>query len=159
MKRAYTLIEMIAVLLLVAVLTLTATVALVPIADAFLQVRTNTDAMQKTAFAMARITRELTTVTNVVAGAPTTITYDLLDEQGVPRRRTLDWSGGAGAPLRLAGAVLLDDVAGFELKYYAMPGDTAQSGWGPTCREIEVVLALASVPNVYTLRIRPRNVR
>jgi prepilin-type N-terminal cleavage/methylation domain-containing protein len=157
MKRAFTLIEMVAVLLLVGVLTVTATVALVPVAEAFIQVRRNSDAMQKAGFAMMRLSRELTTVTNMVAGTSHTLTYDLLDEEGQPRRHTLTWSGAAGTPLRLEGATLMDDVGSFEVRYYALPDGAPQPAWTSSCREIELAIGLASVPNVYFLRIRPRN--
>lgn len=159
MKRAFTLIETIAVLLLVGVLTLSATVALVPMAEAFLQARQNADAMQKAGLATARITREFTTVTNVVYGTRHDIKYDLLDEQGVPRQHVMAWSGAAGAPLLLDDVTLLDDVQLFELRYYAMPNEAYQSAWTPGSREIEVGLGLRGAPAVYTFRIRPRNVR
>lgn len=159
MKKAYTLIEMIAVLLLVGVLVLSATVALVPLAQAFLQVRQNSDAAQKSCFALARITRELTTVTNVVSGTSRSITYDLLDEHGVLRRRTLAWSGVAGTPLTLEGVPLMDDVGSLEFRYFTLPGESALAAWTPQCREIETALGLASVGSSYTLRIRPRNVQ
>lgn len=158
MKRAFTLIETVAVLLLVGVLTLSATVALVPMAEAFLQAKQNAEAMQKSGLAAARITRELTTITNVVSGTDRTIQYDLLDEQGAPRHHVMAWSGTAGAPLLLDNVTLLDDVQHFELRYYDMPGEAAHSAWMPTSREIEVELGLRAAPATYTLRIRPRNV-
>jgi hypothetical protein len=158
MKRAYTLIETVAVMLLVGVLVLSATVALVPMAEAFLQAKQNADALQKVGLATARITRELTTITNVVSGTDRVLRYDHLDEQGLPRQHVLAWSGAAGAPLLLDNVILLDDVQYFELRYYGMPGEAYQSVWTAASREIEVGLGLRKAPGAYTLRIRPRNV-
>lgn len=157
MKKGFTLIEVIAVLLLVAVLGLVTILGMVPVVDGFAQVRENIVAAQKAHLAMARITREFTTLTNVVSGGETSIIYDYLDSEGNDWRRTLAWNG-SGTPVTLNGAVLTDDVAGFRLRYGAAPQSVSSSTWGDGDQLIEMVLITETGGISYTNRIRPRNI-
>ena len=157
MKQGFTLIEIIAVLVLVSVLVLASTIALLPMAEGFLQMRRNVDASQKSHLAMSRIVREFTAITNVVSGGQRTITYDSLDPAGSPYRRTLTWDGNAGSPLTLSGAPLSDDVRYFELRYYASPEGAATTAWNADTRLVEVILGTLSGGETYTNRIVPRN--
>ena len=68
MNKGFTLIELVAVLVLVGVLATAATVSLLPVAEGLILVRQNATAMQKSRLAFARLTRELTTITNVTVG-------------------------------------------------------------------------------------------
>ena len=52
MKNAFTLIEVIAVILLTGVLVLASTIALLPLVEGFFQVRQNSDLAQKTNLAL-----------------------------------------------------------------------------------------------------------
>ncbi len=158
MKKGFTLIEVIAVLLLVGILVLASTIALLPMVEGFMQASRNVDAAQKSHLAMSRIVREITTITNVVAGSRNTLTYDFLDPSGASLRRTLTWSGDAGAPLTLNGVPISDDVAGFEFRYYTHSGGTATPVWTDESMLIEVVLSTRSGGDTYTNRIRPRNI-
>lgn len=159
MKRGFTLIEMIAVLLIVGVLALATVTALAPMAEGYLLARENAESAQALAFATARLAREFSSVTNVVSGTERTITYDHLDQNGVLRRRTLAWSGTAGTPLTLDTVALLDNVGDLEFRYYTAPGQAAQSAWTAASREIETSVRLTSDINPCVLRIRPRNLR
>lgn len=110
MKTAFTMIEVIATLLLVSILALSVAISLLPITQALMQVRANADTAQKARLAMSRISRELTTVTNVVSIGESDITYDFLVPVGAwyaVRRHTLAWDGtvltlqeGGGRPCR-----------------------------------------------------------
>jgi len=159
MNRGFTLIEMIAVLLIVGVLALMTTSALAPLAEGYLLARDNADAAQTLAFATARLTREFSSITNVLSGTARTITYEHLDQDGVLRRRTLTWSGTAGTPLTLDDVALLDDILNLEFRYYTAPGQPAQAAWTATSREIETSIRLVSDVNPCIFRIRPRNLR
>ncbi len=157
MKKGFTLIEVVAVLLLVGLLVLASTIALLPMVEGFMQVRRNVDAAQKSQLAMGRIVREFTTISNVVSSTQQLITYDYLDPAGATHRRTLTW-GGAGSPLTLNGVALSDDVGQFELRYYARPDGAPAYTWNPQSRIVEIILGTASTGDIYTNRVRLRNI-
>jgi prepilin-type N-terminal cleavage/methylation domain-containing protein len=153
MKKGFTLIEIIAVLLLVSMLALSAFISLLPMSQALLQVRENTAAAQKARLAMARIAREFTTIARVVSIGPSTITYDFLVPSGnwyVTRRHTLAWNGTPGHPLMLEGVPLTDDVQAFALNAYDAPGS-------PTNWVIDVRLQGRRGNLAFSNSIAPRN--
>jgi len=157
MKTGFSLIELIAVLLLVGVLAASATISLLPVAEGLAQVRRNATTMQKSRLALARLTREFTTITNLISGGARTMVYDFLDLAGTPRQHTLSWSGVAGESLMLEGVPLTDDVADFELRYYDYPGTAAQAAWTTNSRLVEIVLESLETGDRLTNRIAPRN--
>lgn len=160
-QSGFTLIEVVAVLVLIGVLAVSTVVSLLPMAEGFVLARRNADAARKAQHAMGRITGEFTTITNVLSGTGNAITYDFLEASGgafLPRRRTLARSGPA---LLLDGIALSDDVGHFELRYYddSDPSATPRSSWvGGTSRLIEVILESAASGDRYTNRIAPRNI-
>ena len=78
MKKGFTLIELIATLLLVALVGLSAVISMLPMAEGLMQIRDNAGAAQKARLALARISREFTTISGVVSSGPHAITYDFL---------------------------------------------------------------------------------
>ena len=115
MKKGFTLIEVIATLLLVAILAVSMVISLLPMTQGLMQVRANTGTAQKARLAMSRIAREFTTISNVVSSGSSAITYDFLVPSGnwyATLRHTLSWNGDE---LLLEGVPLCDDVAGFDL--------------------------------------------
>lgn len=130
MKKGFTLIELIATLLLVAIMGVSLVISLLPMSEALTQVRANASAAQKARLAMARITSEFTTISNVLAGGSSAISYRFLAPAGLHafavHAHTLSW-GGAGADLVLQddadgrAEALTDDVADFHLTYDAGP--------------------------------------
>lgn len=159
MKQGFTLIETIAVLLLIAVMMLSAAVALVPLSEGFTQAIQNADTAQKAQLALARISRECITITNVASGSAHAMTYDFLDPEGMGIRHVLSWSGVPGDPVLLENVPLMDGVAGFELRYAASPGSPGQSSWFEGARMILLRLETMAAPAVYTNRISPRNIQ
>ena len=122
MKKGFTLIETIAVLLLVAILALSMLISLLPMTQALAQIRANSGAARKARLAMARISREFTTITNVVSGGSgSSMTYDYLIGHSnwyAARRHTVSLSGDQ---LMLQGVPLADKVASFNLNYTPGP--------------------------------------
>jgi prepilin-type N-terminal cleavage/methylation domain-containing protein len=163
MKPGFTLIELIAVMLLVSILVSSATLSFVPVAQALMQVRTNTSSMQKSRLAVARLAREFTTISNVVAGDAHTLDYLFLDPAGVLRQRDLAWSGTPGDPLLLEGWTLTDDVGDFRLQYIDYDFDTGtwrtNATWASTsvCEYIEIVLQSQASGDRFTNIVSPRN--
>lgn len=157
MKRGYTLIETIAVFLLIAVMMLSASVALVPMSDGFSQAIQNSDAAQKAQLAFMRLASELTTISNVAASSAQSLTYDFLDPTGVSVHRTLSWSGLPGDALLLDQVPLTDDVADFGLGYASAPGAPTQPVWFSGARLISIRLETLQAAAVYSNHIAPRN--
>ena len=156
MKKAFTLIEVIAVILLTSVLVLASSIALLPLVEGFFQVGRNSDLAQKANLALERIVREMTTITNVVAGSQTSITYEFLDPAGAPQRRTLAWDG-PGTALALNTVPLLDGVELFRLRYYDSPAGAPGATWTSAMRLVEITLDVESGADPYTTRVKPRN--
>lgn len=156
MNRGFTLIELLVVLLLAALLVGAFTAVLVPATEGLTLVRRNTEAAQKAQFAMTRMVREMGALTNIVSGTGTAITYDFVDPDGNNRRSTLAWAG-AGQPLTLNTIPLSDDVAQFALRYYTSPSATPATTWGPTMRQLEIVLQSATAGSmIYSNRLAIR---
>jgi prepilin-type N-terminal cleavage/methylation domain-containing protein len=157
MKRGFSLVEMIAVLLLLAVLGVSAFISLIPMTEAMMQSRTAVGSVHKINLAGERLSSEFLTITNVAAGGSRFITFDFLDPNGRTTRHAVSWSGVPGESLMLEGIPLSDDVRSFELRYYADPDATAQSQWFSDARLIEIVLHSLRSEWCYTNRVVPRN--
>ena len=154
MKMGFTLIEIVATLLLVALLAASAVISMLPMTQGLMQVRDNVAAAQKARLALARLSREFTTISEVVSSGPHAITYDFLVPAGAwyaTVRHTLSWSGTPGDPLLLEGVPLTDDVADFALALDDAPG--AATNW-------VVAVALQSQVGIHAFsnRIVPRNI-
>lgn len=155
MKKGFTLIELIATLLLVALVGLSAVISMLPMAEGLMQIRDNAGAAQKARLALARISREFTTISGVVSSGPNAITYDFLVPAGAwyaTVRHTLSWSGTPGDPLLLEGVPLTDDVADFALSLYDAPGT-------PTNWVVAVTLQSQVGSQAFSNRIVPRNIQ
>jgi len=157
MKQGYTLIETVAVFLLMAVMVLSVAVSLVPMSEGFSQTVLNSDSAQKAMLACARITSEFMTITNIVSGNARSLTYDLLDPDGIGVRRTLSWSGSPGDFLLLDDVPLSDDVARFELHYAQTPESPPQPVWFSEARMIGFRMDTRQTTTIYSNRVAPRN--
>jgi prepilin-type N-terminal cleavage/methylation domain-containing protein len=158
MNKGYTLIELVAVLVLVGVLAASATVSLLPMAEGLMLARANTTTLRKIQLAATRIGQEFATLAEVVSGDLRSITYDFyIPAAGgyATNRHTLSWSGVSGDDLMLQGVALSDDMADFALNYYSSSG-TAVSA--VNAHIIEVVLESLETGTRLTNRIAPRNV-
>ncbi len=154
MKTGFTLIEILATLVLVAVLAVSLVISLLPMTEGLMQVRANADAAQKARLAMARLSREFTTITNVASWSAHAIHYDFLVSSGAwhaTRSHTLAWSGTPGDPLLLEGVALSDDVADFSLNLYDAAG-------APTNWVLDVVLRSQVGIHAFSNTIVPRNI-
>ncbi len=152
-KSGFTLVEMVAVFLLVAILGTSIFISIIPMAEGLSQVRLNTNAAQKARLAMARMSRELTTVTNVVSSSGSSISYNFLVPAGVSSysvmHHTLAWGGSPGDPLMLEGEPLCDEVQNFSLTYTPGP---------PPAIDLVLTMVSEAGGNTYSNRIIPRNI-
>jgi len=157
-KAAYTLIELVLVLLLTGLLAGAFILSVVPVTDALLLMRGHTASTQKAQHFFNRMNRELVTATNVVSGTAQALVYDRIAMDGALQRRTLAWGGGR--IITLNDAPLFDDTADFVLRYYDSPLGSAQASWSGTTRLIEIVLQSQTGSGmIYTNRVYMRNVR
>ena len=155
----FSLVELLVTLLLVAVLVTFTGFLLAPVIQVFLNAREASALLHESELGMARLSREFTTITNVVSASSSSITYDTLNSSGVAQRRTVSWAGNSGDPLLLNGHVLMGGLRLFGLSYLDSPTANPQSTWGANSSLIEVVLDLGVSGSVYTNRFFPRNIR
>lgn len=155
MKRGFTLIELVAVLLLVGVLIASSMVSLIPVAEGLMQARQNATLLRKSRLAFARISREFSGIAEVVAGGSRTIQYVFWDASRNAFNRTLSWSGTSGDPLLLDGVPLTDEVADFRLQYLSWTNSAISPTNAPV---IELSLRGIAMSSALVLRLSPRNV-
>ncbi|HMP73826.1 MAG TPA: prepilin-type N-terminal cleavage/methylation domain-containing protein [Kiritimatiellia bacterium] len=158
MKQGFTLLEIIAAMILLSVVVLSTTLAIVPITEALFQTRQNVHSAQKTQLAVSRIVREFTTITNIVASSSTSITYDFIDPAGASLNRTLSWGGNSGNPLLLDNIPLSDDIAAFELRYLT-PAGAEFASWNNNTVFITVRIQPLNSPTLFQTRVFPRNMQ
>lgn len=159
-RAGFSLVEIIAVLVLVGVLTAAAGLAAVPMAQGFLQAIRNTEVAGKVQLAMARMDRDFTVTSEVGTGTGSSMTFRSRDSAGTLVWQTLSWSGVSGDPLTLDGITLLDDVSSFQLSYVYLDGggsEVVESSWTVNSRAIDVALQVVGVGATYALRVYPRN--
>ena len=157
-RGGYTLIELVAVLLLGGLLATGFVLAVVPVTEGMLLLRQHTGSVQKAQHFFSRMNRELVTATNVVSGTAQALVFDRLGEGGSSQRRTLNWGGGAVVTLN--DVPLYDDTASFALRYYETPAGTPQVSWSSSTRLIEIVLQSQTGSGIlYTNRVYMRNTR
>ena len=155
MKRGFTLIELVAVLLLVGVLIASSMVSLIPVAEGLMQARQNAVILRKSRLAFARLSREFSAITEVVAGNSHSIQYVFWDASRNAFNRTLSWSGTSGDPLRLDNVILTDEVADFRLQYLSWTNSANSPTNAPI---IELSLRGTAMSSALVLRLSPRNV-
>ena len=158
-KSGVSLIEVLAALVLVGVSVSVSGVLLAPLVQTFLNAHKASELMHQSQLAMARMSREFTTITNVVSGSNGAITYDTLDSSGGGHRRTISWDGSAGSALLLNTSTLAGEVQLFRLSYVDSVGEAQQSSWGADSTIIEVLLDMGVAGSIYTNRFYPRNLR
>jgi prepilin-type N-terminal cleavage/methylation domain-containing protein len=152
-RHGFTLIEIIAVLLLLGILAASVMISLAPMVQGLAQVQTNTETAQKARLAMARISRELTTITNISAAGALSMTYQFLVPAGLTTyatwHHTLAWSGVPGQPVTLQGVPLVDQVHHFALSLSPGP---------PLAIDVELALDNRYGIDTFISRVIPRNI-
>lgn len=154
MNKGFSLIEIIAVLMITALASASVFVSLLPAVEGLAVARDQAAQAQKSRMAMARISREMTTMTFCTTNHAHDTRYHFLVPSGsaafTEEEHHLHWSGVPGDPLTLQGATLLNDVESFSMEHLAGP---------PRSIRISLSIAPASGGTSMTLSnlIVPRN--
>ena len=157
-QKGFTLVETIAVLILVGIIAVFAGMGITSVIEGFLLTKMNAETTQKGQVALTRIVKEFTVINSVDSGASsaTSITFTSY-KQGVAGIHVVSW---VGDNLSLDGDILTDHVIGFDLGYYDFYNGTKQSTWASTRKVIEITLSIRGakdVISVFTDRVAPRN--
>lgn len=161
-NRGFTLVELIAVLLILGVTAALSTVMIGVIVDGYLFSADNATTATDAQVAMGRLEKEFGVIHAVTAASRTAITYSGYRTPGASEAHTVSWSGTANDPLLLDGDILIDNVAAFDLLFFnAFDGAPPATTWSPASRIIEVTLSISgaqSINSTFTSRIKPRNI-
>ena len=157
-QKGFTLIETIAVLILVGIIVVFAGMGITSVIQGYLLTKMNAETTQKGQVTLTRLVKEFTVISSVDSGASsaTSITFTSY-KQGVAGTHVVSW---VGDNLLLDGDILTDHVSGFDLGYYDSYNGTKQSTWTSTRKMIEITLSIRGandVISVFTDRVAPRN--
>lgn len=135
-KKGFTLIETIISLTLIGILVVIAGFGLTQIVNGYVTAKQNSDTVQKTQLAIAKISRELDTITNISAATGNSITYT----RPGPITNTLALSGNT---VQINGINMIDNVTTFALTYFDASGNVAATT--ANIRRIDITLGLSNV--------------
>jgi len=111
----FSLVELIAVLTIVGLLTAGASVATVSLLEGFSRASDYADAAQKAQLALSRLVKEFAFITDtpVIANGGRSVTYTSAYPGITAAARSVSWSGTVGDPLLLGADTLVDGVQSF----------------------------------------------
>lgn len=153
-EKGFSLIEIIAVMVLMGFLGAFASMGVAQFTKGFLFATENAAIAGKGEVAMLRILKEFVVISAVTTGNATSITYTN-PRAGSPHTVSL-----VGADLTLDGDVLADKVSAFSLSYYPSYSGTATATWQASTTLIEFSLTLSGTQgntSTFTSRVAPRN--
>jgi prepilin-type N-terminal cleavage/methylation domain-containing protein len=111
--RGFTLIELIASLVLLGIIAVIAGMGIVQITKQYVFAQKAGETAQVAQVAMARMVKELALVRSCTTSTNTSIDFD----NPTATRRTISWAG-SNSPILMNGQRLIDNVQSFTLSYY-----------------------------------------
>lgn len=170
-EKGFTLIEIIASLVILGILGTMVVITSIKVVEGFLFVRINCETAQKGHLALNRLTKEFTNIISVDTANTdaTSITFTSRSYvNGAVGTYTVSWGGVAGNPLLLDNdpgvAVsfddLVDNVNGFAMAYLDTFNGTETTTWSAAREIIKVTLTLDAANGVistFTTHVVPRN--
>jgi prepilin-type N-terminal cleavage/methylation domain-containing protein len=112
--KGFTMIELIASMVVVAIISVVAGMALVHIAGGYTFSKQNAAAAEQGQVALARMAKELSAIQSVSTASAASITYM---RTGDANPHTLSWT--AGNPLTLDGDTLMENITSLQIAYYS----------------------------------------
>jgi len=120
----FTMIELIASLVILAIIGVVAGAGLVTFIKGYVFTKENAKGVQKGQIALARIVKELSATDSIQAGSSTSITFD--SKASPEQQRQLSWDN-INQIIKIESDDLLDNVTAFNLAYYNYYDDFAPS--------------------------------
>ncbi len=176
-EKAFTIIEVIASLVLVAIVGALVIVSTLRIIEGFTIAKMNAATSQKGHIALSRLTKEFTNIISVdtVNTNETSISFasphyidgtiqrdedgTILTDRGVWKHLNTILIGNSGNINSGTGDILVDNVSGFTLTYYDADG-SEDTEWSSTSKTIGITLSLVGAKDkssTFTTRVVPRN--
>lgn len=146
-NSGFTLVELIASLILVGLLGAVAGMGIVQMTDGFMFSKKNAETVQKARLVMARLVKELSAVSRSDISAATS-TSIIFTRDAVPYN--VNWGGNANDPLLIDGDTLADKVKTFSLAYYTAYDSSATiySSVPPVTPIVEITLELEGADDI-----------
>lgn len=146
-ERAFTLIEVIVCLVLIGIMAAIAGMGLMRIAEGYVFAKQNAETVQKAQIAMARIVKELSSVTTISTATSNAVAYT----RPGPVNNTLSISGGQVLISAGTTGILMNDVvtASSSFTYYDAAGSLIASPVAAvsTIRRIAIALRVSGANN------------
>lgn len=158
-NSGFTLVEMIAVMVLVGILTAVVGTGSVQMVRGMIFTKMNAVTIQKGQMTMTKLVKEFTNINigGITAADATSITFSSV-KGGTVGTHTVMLSGNT---VTFDGDILTDQVDHFSLGYYDNFDGAAQTTWRSSRRIIEITLGLKGADDVVTVfreRVKPRNI-
>jgi prepilin-type N-terminal cleavage/methylation domain-containing protein len=137
--RGFTLIEMIASLVLVGIIAAMAGLGIVEITRQYVFAQKAGETAQVAQVAMARMVKELTLIRSATASGPTSITFNTPTAAG----RTIGWTG-SNFPILMNNNTLIENIQNLTLRYYNRYDGTVANG-GETTSYIQTSTVMIGI--------------
>ena len=157
-ENGFTLIEMIAAIVIGAIILAVAGMWIVNVTNGMLLTKRNTEAALKVQAATLRLEKEFHIITAVSSGSAIQLDYTN-DRGGSPASHILAFSGTKNI-IQLDGNTLLDNVSGFTLTYSGSYDGTFAPNWTPGDKIIDLsftVSGAGGAQNTFSMRVRSEN--
>jgi prepilin-type N-terminal cleavage/methylation domain-containing protein len=135
-RRGFTLIELIAVLVILGIVSVLGSMGLVNIAQSYLFSKKNVAAAGQTQVAMARLVKEFSAIQSIASATDKSITYTRTPGE----THSVSWTA-EDQPVTIDGDTLIENVKSFSLAYYNAYNGSA-AAYSSSTAVIQVTLVI-----------------